>query len=355
MNMLFILRVQSITSKSKIQAYNGQLGGRVRAFGLPGIRASAGPEGPDLKTLKVIPDQDSEHFNFYLSHIISEEMGKNWINHWELAVQSDVDSLVDKITSETGMEASSRSLRAFLKTPLDNEVEFFSRPRRRNLVGRIRKQHADLCLMSGSRIDAIGLYELSGRNQQVVLRVGVGWSWIRGLGVRDFVQARVSRRQYQHASSKLQDAARVLQEEGNARVLGAECLLRLGRLCVNYDRPRVYQTLQRCHALSNEFAYRRGSRRGRGVEGGRWTAAESRFAGGLLVQVAGVVFDVGHRPEHEEQGQSEVPAVLGLFLREVAPHVAAWPEGRVGRAGWAQRVDSILTSVTLNSAPVERR
>lgn len=108
---------------------------------------------PDIEEFKPIPDQDLEHLNFYINHIIGMDFVFPLLKKWETTITTPREDLYKEIALRNKKYKETK-----LRTPLDKDSED-NKLRKRKLLARLGKQIGDCCLLSGSPSDAIIFYK----------------------------------------------------------------------------------------------------------------------------------------------------------------------------------------------------
>jgi hypothetical protein len=216
---------------------------------------------PDQSNFKVIPDQDFEHFNFYITHIFGEELVKGWLSLWESTVRSDPEAIADKIFDSLygpseNVSNPSTSHTALI-TPLDRDLpDEAPKGRKRRLLGRVKKQVGDLCLFAGSPVDAMMHY----RQALEICRSCSDWEWVGStlesmasavLSVRDMTgNDRMSQLEIHEITSRLVEAHTWYNRRPHAVYLESENLLRSAHFFLAQDkRLEMSERLSKCADL----------------------------------------------------------------------------------------------------------
>lgn len=215
-----------------------------------------------MSNFKVIPDQDLDHFQFYVTHIFGEELVRTWLPLWGSAVKTDPEALTDKIydslygvsESVTNPSTSHTALLTALDSELPDEAP---KGRKRRLLGRVRKQLGDLCLFAGSPVDAMNQY----RAALEISRTCSDWEWV-GSTLESMASAILSARdanglktltslEVLEVTSRLTEAKTFYSRKLNrAPALEADNLIRTAHFLLQEDKKlEMAEMLSKCHEL----------------------------------------------------------------------------------------------------------
>lgn len=110
---------------------------------------------------KMIPNQDEEHINFYVKHLLLIDLVAPILARLNSQYEA-MSEILDK--ADSALSGNSTSL-PNPTTPLDSDAAGeekmglgLSSKKRRRRAARLRKQYADLALLAGSPLDALPLY-----------------------------------------------------------------------------------------------------------------------------------------------------------------------------------------------------